>query len=256
MQTDSSDVHDCMVAHRKAKATVQEETLRLEFNCKTGDFTKFFNAGDIEHVVYCSETAWIRFTSPVRFMPNLKHARDDMVIHGKDVVERIVHDFGGTSLNGVTSYKSRANSATLHLAASNSFVATTARSAHVFNDVEAIIFQRTGGGMQTCDVLICARGNPVPFVVEYIEHDDMDAMVPRLVEAVRIYDYGPDPVPLGHLSTCHREEGSWTAVINCLDDSEADVEVDDPNDSDYDSQAVGYSTESSYMESDDDGSDT
>ena len=243
-----------MVGHRKARVNAVPGMLKLEYDCKTGVFTKLIHDYDIEYMVHTKDMAWIHLAQAMCFIPNLKHPREDIVISGEDAVEALSVELSGNSIAAMKAYKSRMKDTVLRFDTAESFVVTTGSSVTQVSGVEAVIFQRTGGGMNTFDLLLCVRGNPSPVVVEYLEHDDMDEVVEKLVDHVRIYDYGPDPVPMAHLSTCFTEEGSWTAVIDCLDDSESEPENND--DSDYDSQESGNSTESSYMESDDEGSET
>ena len=64
-----------------------------------------------------------------------------------------------------------------------------------FNDVFAVLFQRTRGGMATFDAIICTAAD-VCFV-ERLLHADMHTIAAMFsCEGINVIDAGPDPLPL------------------------------------------------------------
>tara|TARA_B110000967_G_scaffold206889_1_gene254785 strand:+ start:1034 stop:1867 length:834 start_codon:yes stop_codon:yes gene_type:complete len=122
-------------------------------------------------------------------------------------------------------------------------------SCTVVKQVEAVLLQRTKGGMSTYDVHVLPLHSDDVLTVEMLPHKTMDAWENQLGPP-RVFDFGPDPIPVTVIKDMFHELRTWSRVCTDLTDTAngadtGDDMVVDCSDSDYAANLENSETESS-----------
>jgi len=122
-------------------------------------------------------------------------------------------------------------------------------SCTVVKQVEAVLLQRTKGGMSTYDVHVLPLHSDGVLTVEMLPHNTLDAWENQLGPP-RVFDFGADPIPATVLKAMLRELRTWSHVCTELTDTAngadtGDDMVEDCSDSDYIANPENSETESS-----------
>ena len=246
MVTTRTDVLECKIGTRRATLNTSDDALHVTSG--TNNATVPFN--NIKALHQCGSQVVVHLNNAAVIVPGTKHPREQFICtfapdkttanYFVDVLHNSVHGIRAVDYTNAPTYVSPC--ANYSLAMSEESVCAKIMHTQLnmdYNDIMAVLFQRTRGGMATFDALICYAKNV--YSIERLSHGDMHAIAATFsAHGIDVIDAGPDPLYMcavrNELMLCKNNRAEVRAVMStCFDAALHDVSSDgECNDGDDD----------------------